>query len=272
MPGQKNNYSTGNNTKEMDYLNDLISKWMPPDSPRVAVNSHPSVSGILDTTNATLAHGTATRLPKEFYDEKGLEILSRISSDEWFTGYKESSEFRELGIGPLLGDVVSRMVTSVRGTSGDRQSMKGRGGEWKIKFALSGAHDTTIAGILASLGAFEGENGKWPPYTSHIAMELFRKSNVPCREPTLRAESHWIPWFYKFRAASLFNRKHQQELNVSQKGSLAGYYVRLRYNDRPIVIEGCRVPGNHLEGDESFCTLVCCRSRYHQRPCPYRPR
>src|SRR4051794_31427002 len=108
----------------MDYLNDLISKWMPPYSPHVGVGSHPSAAGILDTVNATHAHGAATRLPKEFYDEKGLEILDRISTDEWFTGYKESGEFRALGIGSLLGDMVSRMVGSVEG-------------ERKLKFALS---------------------------------------------------------------------------------------------------------------------------------------
>ncbi|KAI9783070.1 MAG: hypothetical protein M1839_004239 [Geoglossum umbratile] len=241
------------NTKEMDYLNDLISKWMPPCSPRVAVGSHPSAAGILDTINATRAHGAATRLPKEFYDEKGLEILDRISTDEWFTGYKESSEFRALGIGSLLGDMVSRMVGSVEG-------------ERKLKFALSGAHDTTIAGILASLGAFEGEHGKWPTYTSHIAMELFRKSNSTDQESALRAEigskhsTLWHSLFRPFGAPKTHNyagiaRNPQQGLSVSQKKALTGYYVRMRYNDHAVVIEGCRVPGNHLEGDESFCTL-----------------
>src|SRR5579862_1440950 len=251
----------------MDYLNNLISKWMPPNSPRVGVKSHPSIVGILDTTNATLAHGTATRLPKEFYDAKGLDILDRIGTDEWFAGFKESNEFRMLGIGPLLADMVSRMVSSVQGASKGGQFAKGRGGEWKIKFALSGAHDTTLAGILASLGAFEGEDGKWPLYTSHIAMELFRKSNTPGQGSTLKAESDSAPWYSLFRPASGLSapkiqkdanitRKPQRELSVSQRESLAGYYVRLRYNDRPVVVEGCRAPGSHLEGDESFCTLV----------------
>ena len=33
----------------------------------------------------------------------------------------------------------------------------GRGGETTIKLALSGCHDTTLAAVLASLGAFQGE-------------------------------------------------------------------------------------------------------------------
>jgi acid phosphatase len=269
----------------MEYLNNLISKWMPPHSPRVGVNSHPSIVGILDTTNATLAHGTATRLPKEFYDVKGLKILDRIGTDAWFAGYKESSEFRTLGIGPLLGDMVSRMVSSVPGASADGQSAKSLGREWKIKFALFGAHDTTLAGILASLGAFEGENGEWPPYTSHIAMELFRKSNTLGQESALKAKSDSTPWYWFFRPASIFGapktqkdanitRKPHRELSMNQKKSLAGYYVRLRYNDRPIVIQGCKAPGNHLEGDESFCTLVCSLFRHSMREwaVPPRPR
>lgn len=49
-------------------------------------------------------------------------------------------------------------------------------GNKAIKLALSGCHDTTLAAVLASLGAFQGE--PWPPYTSHIALELFRKGSI----------------------------------------------------------------------------------------------
>ncbi|CAL8574720.1 hypothetical protein XPA_000674 [Xanthoria parietina] len=60
-----------NDSKEMDYLNSLISKWMPEGGQRVAVDSHPRLSGIMDTVNSTLAHGPKTRLPSPFYDPKG---------------------------------------------------------------------------------------------------------------------------------------------------------------------------------------------------------
>jgi acid phosphatase len=46
-----------NTTSDMDYVNKLISKWMPETSKRVAVDSHPRLSGIMDTINSTLAHG-----------------------------------------------------------------------------------------------------------------------------------------------------------------------------------------------------------------------
>jgi acid phosphatase len=132
----------------MDYLNKLISKWMPPESPRVAVDSHPRLSGIMDTINATLSHGAETRLPKEFYDKKGIEIIEKIGVEEWFSGFQESQEYRQVGIGGLVGDIVSRMIGHIEGHGGDGlgevgdEPETGRGGETRIKFGLSGCHDT----------------------------------------------------------------------------------------------------------------------------------
>lgn len=77
------------------------------------MDSRPRLSGIMDTINATLAHGPETRLPKEFYDDKGRAIIEKIGVEEWFSGYQESQEYRALGIGSLMGDVVTRMVGSV---------------------------------------------------------------------------------------------------------------------------------------------------------------
>ena len=270
----------------MDYLNRLISKWMPPSSPRVAVDSHPRLSGIMDTINSTLAHGPETRLPSEFYNDKGRAIIDRIGTEEWFSGYQESTEYRKVGIGALLGDVVSRMAGSAEGNGNDGMLEvggddgkvgTGRAGEKAIRFAMSGCHDTTLAAILASLGAFEGE--KWPPYTSHIAVELFRKtdslttSTAPELDTTQRNEAATAttakkPWYSfllgsntapgtKTTQSTGIARRPMSELTDSEKQKLSGYYVRVRYNDRVKAIPGCKSPGNHLEGDESFCTLVC---------------
>lgn len=52
------------------------------------------------------------------------------------------------------------------------------------------------------------------------------------------------------------SRKPTDDLTGSEKARLKGHYVRVRYNDEPVVIPGCKLPGKHLEGDESFCTLV----------------
>ncbi|KAI4197878.1 MAG: hypothetical protein LQ350_005637 [Teloschistes chrysophthalmus] len=221
----------------------------------------------MDTVNSTLAHGPKTRLPSPFYDPKGCDIIDQIGTEEWFSGYKENEEYRKLGIGALVGDIVGRMVGSAEGSGNDGllevagidgDLSKGRGGENGIKFAMSGCHDTTLAATLSSLGAFENE--KWPPYTSHIAVELFMEESI-AREPSPPADSAPRQTFLgasrkSTRPSSVITRKPSHDLTAEEREKLQGYFVRLRYNDRPMVIPGCRLPGKHLEGDESFCTLV----------------
>lgn len=252
-----------NNTPDMDYLHSLYGKWMPGDT-KVAVDSRPRLSGIMDTVNATLAHGPETRLPKEFYDERGREIMERIGVEEWFAGYKESREYRMLGIGGLLGDVVGRMVGSVEQHGGGADALLKRTGQeersGRIRFGLSGCHDTTLAGVLASLGAYDTD--RWPPFTSHIAIELFRDGKkrgvTPPNVEEVGKKSWWGSLFGGASGgkAGGIGRRPTEELTPGEKGKLDGYYVRIRYNDEPVTVPACRVPGNHLEGDESICTLV----------------
>jgi acid phosphatase len=261
----------------MDYVNKLISKWMPDKSPRVAVDGKPRLSGVMDTINATLAHGPETRLPKEFYDAKSRAIIDKISVEEWFAGYTESIEYRTLGIGALMGDIVSRMVGSVQNsgaagileTGGENGNLGvGRGGEKGIKFAMSGCHDTTLAAVLHSLGAQGTE--PWPAYTSHIAIELFRKKKIAPPESSLGGSSTTAPplptgkgwWSRLFSSSSTPTtpepqlRKPIASMSEAEKSRLDGYFVRLRYNDKIMQVPGCKAAGKHLEGDESICTLV----------------
>ena len=280
-----------NETEDMKYLNGLIGKWMPASSPQVAVDSHPRLSGIMDTINSTLAHGPETRLPKEFYEPKLRAIIDKIGVEEWFSGYVENKEYRMLGIGALVGNMIERMVATIEGTAltvneigGENGRLgRGRGGETAIKFGLSGCHDTTLAAVLSSFGAFDGE--KWPPYTSHIAMELFRDPTVA--DPPLSVTSGpegatekqaqaTRPGFLASMlglsgevsksssdvktlknppASGGIARRPTPELSDAEKSKLKGYYVRMRFNDRVMTVPGCKKPGKHLEGDESFCTL-----------------
>lgn len=269
-----------NDTDDMKYLSKLLSKWMPGEA-KVAVDSRPRLSGIMDTINATDAHGPETKLPKEFYDPKARAIIDQISVEEWFKGYTESSEYRMLGIGGLMGDVTSRMTGSVERNGndglveigGDNGKLgKGRGGETDIKFALSGCHDTTLAGVLTSLGAFGGE--KWPPFTSHIAFELFRQRgavSLPPVSPAVQQQSTgstsqgwWSSLFGSTKSSTEGSttpkgiaRKPIEELTQAQRDELQGYYVRIRYNDKIMQVPGCKADGKHLDGDTTFCTLVC---------------
>lgn len=271
-----------NTTDDMEYLNKKYGKWMPEESPRVAVDGKPRLSGIMDTVNSTLAHGPETRLPKEFYDRKARDIVEKIGVEEWFAGYKESQEYRMLGIGGLMGDVVSRMVGSAERSTADGayevakdlNSVKAGKGAIPIRFGLSGCHDTTLAAVLASMGAFDGD--KWPPYTSHIAIEMFRQADSktpttmkptvpPMEAPSTEKKGWFSSLFGGSESTSLakpglpppgIGRKRTDELSADDKEKLDGYYVRLRYNDEIMKVPGCKPAGKHLAGDESFCTLV----------------
>ena len=203
-----------NGSPEMAYLQAKIGGWMP-DGARVAVDGHPRLSGLFDSINATLAHGPEVRLPDAFYDPEVRRMINDINVDEWFGGYAVSDEYRRLGVGSLLGDVANRAAAAATGES-------------KVQIALMGCHDTTLAAVLAALGAFDK---KWPPFTSAIAVETFR-----VRDPRT---SFW------------------ERMTGGDKEK--GWYVRLRYNEQPVVVTGCKGAGRHLEGDESFCTMTAFR-------------
>jgi acid phosphatase len=262
----------------MKYISRKIGKWMPGDKDadhRVAVDSRPRLSGIMDTVNATLAHeGKETKLPSEFYDAKMRGYVDKIAVEEWFKGYAESKEYRELGIGGLMGDMVGRMVSvtdrradplGILEVGGNGANLGvGRGGEKRITFGLSGAHDTTLAAALTSIGAFDGES--WPPFTSHIAFELFKKSaaaDISKETPAIRPREtggNWWAWMTggpkQQDPTGAVQRAPLEEFGEAKKKQLDGYYVRVRYNDKVMKVPGCKPVGKHLDGDDSFCTLV----------------
>lgn len=275
-----NEVTAGNDSEQMAYLNKLWSKYMPETSPKVAVDAHPRLSGIMDTLNATDAHGPATRLPSEFYDKKGRAVMDRIAVEEWFAGYNESNEYRKLGIGALMGDVVDRMVgTAVDGGWRSETSASGSGDAdagKTIKFAMSGCHDTTLAAILSSVGGFQDES--WPPFTSSVAVELFSQTPGNAANAGTMLEEFSNPQVSPKKPglfSSLFGRKSVSKAPAisetartplpsfpeDKREALRKHYVRIRYNDRPVRIPGCAAKAeNHLPGDDTFCTLDAFKS------------
>ncbi|ERS99749.1 acid phosphatase [Sporothrix schenckii 1099-18] len=254
-----------NDSDELAYVTKKIGRWMDPDAPRVAVDGRPRLSGVMDTINATLAHGPETRLPKEFYDEQVRRNIDKVALEEWFAGYHESLEYRTLGIGGLMGDLTDRMVAQAKsaGTSGQNGL---------FRFGLSGCHDTTLAAVLTSLGH---TMPTWPPFTSHLAVELFKKpaseasptATLPPAPPAAPVATSWsaylpsfLPPSKKAAAPADIGRKPTSALTDVDKHKMDGYYVRIRYNDEVVPIPGCKPAGKHLDGDESFCTLEAFKS------------
>lgn len=221
---------------------------MPEGNAVVAVNSHPRLSGINDTINATHAHGPETRLPHEFYDEKVRNYIDDIVRDEWFRGYEEDVEVRKLGIGAQLGDVTDRMVeATLRG--GWKPDVNGKNDkETSVKMALSGCHDTTLTTMLLSLGIL-GE--RWPPFTASLVFELFKNKEGASAQGNQR---DILTRFFS-SANNIPEVTRGPHADLSHIPELDDHYVRVRYNDRVLRLPGCAEEGRHLPGDNSFCTL-----------------
>ena len=223
----------------MNYLNSLLQHHMPAKQ-RVGVNSTPRISQIYDAINSTLAvKDSQIKLPPEFYDMTARRVINMIAYDEEFGPFHENEEYRTLGIGALLGDIVERMTQKVEANSLNPG----------MRFAIYGGHDSTLIGILASLGILEDNSRIWPPYSSNVAIELFqlKEAESNSQKPVRSISSI---------TATSIGRTQTTELSSLQKQNMNGYYVRIRYNDQPMIIPGCRPTTKHLNGDRFFCTLV----------------
>lgn len=119
-------------------------------------------------------------------------------------------------MGRLLGDLGAALQQKVA----DPQERTD-----KLRLAINACHDTTLGGILKALDAFDG---RWPPFTSHLAFELFRSDAAPRKT--------FLPAF----------------LTSAPK---VQHYVRARYNGRDVKLPACAKEGKHLEGSEEVCTL-----------------
>lgn len=144
-------------------------------------------------------------------------------------------EYRRLGIGGLVGDLVEWMVKSVEG--------RGDG----VRFGLFGCYDIMFVGMLVSLGVFGME--RWVLFISYVVVELFMDNMKGGRE-----RGGWFGGL--FGKGKEIGRWLVEELGEEEKKKLEGYYVRLRYNDEVVIVFGCRMEGRYLEGDELFCILV----------------
>lgn len=240
-----------NDSPELAYVNSKIGKWMSKEHPKVKVDGHPRLSGVYDTINSSLAHGKLTRLPSEFYDPKVISSIDKVEVEEWFSGYQENAEYRRLGVGALAADITVRLVDRARLLHGtDAADDAPPGG---IRFGLTGCHDTTLAALLSSLGAFKGES--WPPYTSHIALELFRERDQGF------VSSLWARIVGKTPSPAGLTKATPPRTplrlwSANDRSALDGFFVRVRYNDRVMRVPGCAADGRHREGDTSMCTLA----------------
>ncbi|KAI1305435.1 histidine phosphatase superfamily [Xylaria venustula] len=258
-----------NGSDDMKYLSEKLGKWMP-GKKALAVDSRPSLSAVMDTINATLAHGPDTRLPDEFYDARVRRVIDCIVVDEMFRGYGVSRELRMLGAGELVGDMVLKMVDQIEWNRRyDMLRDRTLQSRAPPRLSLLGCHDRTIGIVLASLGCLDS-NEKWPPFTSHIIFELFRKRRTPSLD--MKEGGQQRLWRDGTTGLTPINdqgdtgeargigQRPVKKLTTEEVHELDEYFVRVRYNDRIMTIPGCRAQGKHFDGDTSLCSLSAFKS------------
>ncbi|KAJ8597068.1 phosphoglycerate mutase-like protein [Rhizopogon salebrosus TDB-379] len=204
---------------QLEPLDKKVSKYI--GGRPLRLDGIPRASGVLDTVRSATAHGF--QVPPEFSDDNVMGIIEAAVTAEWF-GIK-SEEGRRLGMGRLLADVSGKMQSKAQLDSRD-----------STKLLVHTTHDSTLAALLCTFDVFDE---KWPPFTSSVTFELFRKQNLSEQQTNLQ----------------------QMLSSLWRKSSPDEHYVRMRYKDRDMVLPMCAAPGKHLPGSPEFCTLSVFQER-----------
>ncbi|KAJ7275028.1 histidine phosphatase superfamily [Mycena rebaudengoi] len=101
-----------------------------------------------------------------------------------------------------------------------------RGTEDPLKILIHSTHDTALAALCSTLDVFDD---KWPAFASSLTFELFKKP------PPVHQKSYLQTTFTPV--------------------------VRMRYQNRNMILPACSEDGKHLAGSPEFCTLAAFRDR-----------
>ena len=80
-------------------------------------------------------------------------------------------EYSKLSMGPLWAEIMDHIDPVLQKDSKDTQNRP----RTPAKLAIYSGYDSTIMEVLASLGAWSGQ--EWPPYASMILLEVRAKKN-----------------------------------------------------------------------------------------------
>ncbi|CAA7268373.1 unnamed protein product [Cyclocybe aegerita] len=218
--------------KTLEHLDKKVSKYI--DGNPIRVDGKPRASGVMDTIRAAIAHGV--KVPPEFEDKGVVGVIEQAVVSEWFAGRcgltfrhhqctdplsldKDTEEVRRLAMGRLLSDMITKMQHKIKHGDADL-----------LKVLVHSTHDTAIAGLCSTLDVFDE---RWPAFTASITFELFKQ-----REPAEDTRQQGVLAY----------------LTSSASTSLP-HYIRMRYQNKNMIIPLCAEQGKHLEGHPEFCTL-----------------
>ncbi|TDL24646.1 phosphoglycerate mutase-like protein [Rickenella mellea] len=190
----------------------------------IRIDGKPRASGILDTIRACTAHGV--KVPPEFEDKSVVDTIEKAVVNEWFADKTE--EVRRLAMGRMLDDMMRKMTGKL---------MKGPANPLKI--LLHSTHDTSIAAICSTLDVFDE---KWPAFTASITFELFSRRDTPPQQSYLQSV---------YGAVSPFTGKSRTPES----------YVRMRYQNKNMILPFCAEEGKHFPGSPELCSLAAFKER-----------
>ncbi|KAJ6631130.1 histidine phosphatase superfamily [Mycena sp. CBHHK59/15] len=162
------------------------------------------------------------KVPPEFEERSIIDVIEKAVVNEWFAD--KTQEVRRLGMGPLLSDLSHKMQQKVD-----------RGSEDPLKILVHSTHDTALAALCSTLDVFDE---KWPAFTASITFELFKKSQPQDKRSYL-----------------------QTILSPFTSTTAPEYFVRMRYQNKSMVLPICAEEGKHLPGSPEFCTFAAFRER-----------
>ncbi|KJA16650.1 hypothetical protein HYPSUDRAFT_47130 [Hypholoma sublateritium FD-334 SS-4] len=162
------------------------------------------------------------KVPPEFEDKSIVDTIEQAVVSEWFADKTE--EVRRLGMGPLLSDMTRKMQDKIKHKAAD-----------PLKVLVHSTHDTAIAALASTFDVFD-EN--WPAFTASITFELFKQ-----------------------RATQSPSKFSQNILSRISSDPSADYYIRMRHQNKNVVLPLCAPEGSHLAGHPEICTFSAFKAR-----------
>ncbi|KAG8216430.1 phosphoglycerate mutase-like protein [Butyriboletus roseoflavus] len=218
-------------------LDERLSKYIK--GKPIRVDGSPRASGILDTVRSAAAHGI--KVPDDFWDPEVVDLIVCPQFSK-FNGIK-TEQGRRLGMGRLLADVSTKMQTKIE--EGDKDP---------LNLLVYSTHDSTLAALCSTFDIFDE---KWPPFTSSVTFELFKKRHRDS-EQGLRLQSLLSGLWNahsKEEHCKLSTRALQHLFSLFSLMAMSYLDIRMRYKNKNLVLPMCAKEGDHLPGSPEFCTF-----------------
>ncbi|KAF4616606.1 hypothetical protein D9613_008515 [Agrocybe pediades] len=161
------------------------------------------------------------KVPPEFEDKSIVDVIERAVVNK-------TEEVRRLGMGRLLSDMTNKMQHKI-----DRKESD------PLKMLVHSTHDTAIAALCQTFDVYDE---KWPAFTASITFELFKKEEQN-QSGNVAGESQ-----------SILSR-------LKSSSPSTQHYIRMRYQNRNMILPLCAQDGDHLEGHPEFCKFSAFKAR-----------